>query len=83
MYYDPLSGPVCFPFGVAETPLPGFKWRRKRIATVLKKMVAPEPTDMPQLPPEPSENRILGAAKALFWTAVAIGIGTVLATVCK
>lgn len=83
MYCYPSSRPVCCPFEVSETPMPGFQGWSTRIATVLKKMVAPEPTDMPQLPPEPSENRIFGAAKALFWTAVSIGIGTVLAIVCK
>ena len=83
MGYDTSSSTVCCQSGVSDLSMSGFQCGIKRITPHLKKMVAPEPTDIPQPPPEPFENRIFGAAKALFWTAVSIGIGTAFAALCN
>ena len=77
------SIPVCVPFAFSEKAISGFRDRMKGMIAGLRRLTTPEPTDLSQLPPDPSENRIFGAIKALFWTAVSIGMGSVLAMICR
>ena len=64
------------------------RMRRNEIrpATVLKAILAPEPSDgLPStlLSQEILETKWLGPVKTLFWTAVSIGLVVLLATFCS
>jgi len=83
MYCDKALMPVCSPAGATKIPLSGSRRRFEPILLHLKKLVRPEPTDLPLPPTEPAEDRMLGVVKALFWLAVSIGLGTVMAAVCN
>jgi len=57
--------------------------RKAAIKDTLKRIVTPEPTDLPHPAAALNENRLFGAIKTLFWAAVSMGIGTALAVVCN